>query len=271
MADAYTTFPLTGAINLNVRVMQGSVLVTARDDITEATVRLTPRDPSSDLLQRTVVEMSGPTLTIATPRQGGGLAEMLIGWRRDRERLDAEIVVPTGTATKITTGTAAITVKGRVGGADVSTGSADIVLDTVDGDLRLRYGSSTATTAEVTGAVTVRSGSGNASFGTVGGNLQAGFGSGDLNVDVARGGVRSRTGSGDASIGAVHGDVDIAAGAGKVTIGLPAGISAKLEVTTGSGRVKSELPIEQTESGNGKAITIRARTGSGDVRLFRAA
>jgi hypothetical protein len=117
----------------------------------------------------------------------------------------------------------------------------------------------------------VRSGSGNAYFGDVGGALQAGFGSGDLDVDLARGAVRSRAGSGDARIGAVHGDVDVAAGSGGVSIGLPAGVSARLEVTTGSGRVHSELPIDTQSSGAVKSIMIRARTGSGDVRLFRAA
>ncbi|HZZ96760.1 MAG TPA: hypothetical protein VFE19_07090 [Jatrophihabitantaceae bacterium] len=270
MAEAYTAFPLTGRINLLVRLGHGSVTVTARDDIDEATVRLTPRDRRSELLERTAVEMRGPTLAVMAPRQGG-IADALVGWRRDRDRIDAEIVVPSGTATKITTASADIIVKGRIGGADLVTGSATIEVDTVDGDLRLRYGSATSSVQRVTGSATVRSGAGNASFGEVVGVLQAGFGSGDLAVDVAYGGVRSRAGSGDAHIGVVHGDVDLAAGSGGVSIGLPAGISARLEVTTGSGRVQSELPIEQTTANTGKSITIKARTGSGDVRLFRAA
>jgi hypothetical protein len=270
MADAYTTFALTDPINLLVRLGHGSVVVTARDDLTEASVRLTQRDPKSDLLERTAVEMRGPTLAVLAPRQGG-IADLLGGWRRDRDRIDAEIVVPSGTATKITTAGADITVKGRVGGADLVTGAATIQVDTVDGDLRLRYGSADSTVQTVTGSVTIRSGAGNAVFGEVGGQLQAGFGSGDLEVAVAHGAVRSRAGSGDARIGSVHGDVDVAAGSGAVSIGLPAGLAARLEVTTGSGRVQSELPIEQTSPGSGKSITIRARTGSGDVRLFRAA
>jgi DUF4097 and DUF4098 domain-containing protein YvlB len=270
MADSFTSFPLPGRINLLVRFGHGSVTVNAVDELDEATVRLTPHDPKSDILDRTVVEMRGPTLVVTSPRQGG-LGDLIGGFRRDRDRIDAEVTVPTRTALKVTTASADITVNGRAGGADIATGAATIDLDTIDGDLRLRYGSATSHTRTVTGSATVRSGSGNASFGEVGGTLQAGFGSGALDVELAQGTVRSRAGSGDARIGSVHGDVDIAAGSGGVSIGLPAGVSARLDVTTGSGRVHSELPIDQQGLGGAKSITIRARTGSGDVHLFRAA
>lgn len=269
MADPYTTFRLAGPINLDLRSGTGSVTIVARDDLTEATVRLTGADARSDVAARSTVELQGPTLVVNTPRQGG-LTPLLTGWRGNRDRVDIEVVVPTGTATKISTMSADITIKGRIGGADISTGSADVNIDTIDGDLRLRYGSAQSRVYTVTGSVTIRSGSGDAVFGEVGGSLQAGFGSGDLQVGVARGAVKSRAGSGDARLGEVHGDVDVAAGSGTVAIGLPSGVSARLEVTTGSGRVNSELPIERTESRSGKAIVVKARTGSGDVRLFRA-
>lgn len=264
------TFPLTGPINLIVRLGHGSVTVTARDDLDEALVRLTPRDKSSQVVDRIAVEMNGPTLAVVAPRQGG-LSDLLGGWQRDRDAVDAEIEVPSGTAMKLTTASAPIVVTGRSGGADVTTGSADVALDTVDGDLRLRVGSAHSRVAAVTGDVVVRSGSGDVSLGDVGGSIQSGFGSGDLAVEIARGAVRSRAGSGDAHIGSAHGDVDVTAGSGKVSVGLPSGVSARLDVTSGSGRVRSDLPIEDGPAAGGTPITVRARTGSGDVRLFRAA
>ena len=271
MADEYTSFPTSKPINLQCRLGYGSLTVIAQDDLAEATVRLTPRNPRSDVLGRSVVELRGPTLVVQVPRQGGGgLADLIGGWGRDKDAVDAEIVVPTRTAVKLSTGSADITVVGTVGGAEVSTGSADIDVDTVDGDLRLRYGSANSRVSTVTGSATVRSGAGDAHFGEVCGDLQAGFGSGDLDIDIARGSVRSRSGSGDASIGVGYGDIDLAAGSGRVTIGLPEGLSARLQVTTGSGRVQSELPIEDRSTSPGRAITVKARTGSGDVRLFRA-
>jgi hypothetical protein len=69
----------------------------------------------------------------------------------------------------------------------------------------------------------------------------------------------------------VHGDVDVASGAGGVEIGVPAGISARIDLHSGAGRVRSDFPVEGAAQSPEHAITLRARTGSGDVRLFRAA
>ncbi len=264
------TFPLTGPINLSVRLGHGSLTVTTADDLTEATVTLTPKVATSDIAERITVAMNGPTLEIKLPRKGG-LADLIGGWRHDRDGVDAEITVPSGTALDLSTYTADITVRGRSGSADVATGSGAITLGHVDGDLRLRGGHSTARVDRVTGAAVARSGAGSVSFGEVGGSVQAGFGSGDIEIGTARGSVRSRSGSGNARFDAVYGDVDFAAGAGQVSIGLPAGVAARLDVQTGSGDVVSDLPIDERRTGTGTSITVRARIGSGDVRLFRAA
>ena len=269
MSGFATAFPLSGPINLLVRLGHGSLTVTAQDDLPEAAVELTPRDPASDIVDRTTVEMQGSTLTVLAPRQGG-LPDLLGGWRRDRDAVDARVVVPTGTAMKLATAGADITVTGRAGGADVATGAATITLDTIDGDLRLRYGSATSRVNAVTGSVVVRAGAGDAHFGAVGGDVQAGTGSGNLDIDRVGGAIRARAGSGNARLGQVFGDVDLVAGSGRIDIGLPGGVSAKVDVTTGSGRVDSELPVDKVATAATR-ITVRARTGSGDVRLFRAA
>jgi hypothetical protein len=122
--------------------------------------------------------------------------------------------------------------------------------------------------------VTSRSGSGSARFGRIGGDLNAGCGSGELDVTSVGGSVRSRAGSGRFTLARVNGDlVDLASGSGPMSIGLPAGRPARLDVTTGSGRVDSELPIHdrpRVSVSKARAMQVRARTGSGDIRLFRA-
>jgi hypothetical protein len=123
----------------------------------------------------------------------------------------------------------------------------------------------------VHGSVQVRAGSGSAHFGEVTGALHCGFGSGSLDASVVRGTLHSRAGSGHVSVGAVHGDVDVASGSGGFTLGVPAGVAARLDVTTGSGQLRSDLPVEQAPAPGARSITIRARTGSGDVHLVRAA
>jgi len=262
-------FPLNGKLSLIARVGHGSVTVDAQDGLTEASVTIEPRSAGSDIVDRISVEQRGSVLAIVAPRQGGIFD--LLGGRREADAVDIHVTIPSGSPVKISSFTASVTIHGRSGAADIAYGSADADIDVVDGDLRLRYGNGAAAVAEVTGSVQMRSGGGDATFGRIGGSLDAGRGSGRLEVGSVRGRVRTRSGSGSAVLSSVHGDVDLASGSGGVEIGLPAGRAARLDVTTGSGRVRSDLPIEHAPASKADAITVRARTGSGDVRLFRAA
>jgi Toastrack DUF4097 len=263
------SFPLPGSIKLEVRIAHGAVTVETIDDLAEATVRIKADKHATGLLAQTVADLRGNTLVVHAPRQGG-IFDLFGGWRADRG-LDVHVVIPSGTPVKISTFTAPIRIPGRVGDADLAFGSGEAAVREVDGALRLRYGSGTAKAVRVSGAVQLRSGSGNAQFGEVGGDLMAGCGSGNIQVRVSRGAVRSRCGSGNATLNEVHGDVDVASGSGGLEIGLPEGVSAQLDVSTGSGQLHSELPIEDAPKKANESIRVRARTGSGDVRVFRAA
>lgn len=265
------TFPISGPISLVGRVGHGSFTVHARDDVTEASVTVVPQSKDSDVLDRATIELRGATLYVTLPRQGGVFDLPLFGGRRTRDAVDITVTVPSGAPVKITTLAAPITVEGRCGNADLAAGSSTINLDDVDGDLRLRFGSGSARAKRVSGTVETRAGSGDVELGEVHGALTSACGSGQIDVAVARGPVRFRTGSGGARFGAVYSDVDVATGSGGLSIGLPAGRTARLDVTSGTGQVASELPIENAPKGKGTPITVRARTGSGDVRLFRAA
>lgn len=263
------TLPLTGPINLEVRLSHGSVVIDAVDGATEAVVEVDAKD--KDLLERLVVELDGPTLLVRSPRQGGVFDLPFFG-RRGQDRADIRIQVPSGTAIHVLTFTAAVTVHGRCGSADIAFGSADVSLEQVDGDLRLRFGNGRARALQVSGSVETRSGNGSTDLGDVHGAISAGSGSGALDVKIAHDSVRLRAGSGSVRIGAAHGDVDIVSGSGSVKIGVPAGVTARLDLTTGSGNIQSDLPVEDApRSTTAKPITLRARTGSGRVRLFRAA
>lgn len=267
-----TTFPLSGPTGLQLRIGSGSLTVHARDGLTEASVTLVPRAADSDIVDRTLVELRGSTLYVMSPRQGGIFDLAILGGRRrNRNAMDVTVTLPSGSAVKATTSAADIAVDGRCGTADIASGGSSISLDEVDGDLRLRSSRSTCQVGRVSGSVELRSGSGDARFGEIGGELSSARGSGKLDVTAVHGPVRTRSGSGGTTVGTVHGDVDIASGAGELAIGIPAGQAARLDVATGSGRVDSELPVEEKPATSGKAITIRAKTGSGDIRLFRAA
>ncbi|HEX4364924.1 MAG TPA: hypothetical protein VHZ75_10280 [Solirubrobacteraceae bacterium] len=265
------TFPLTGPINLAVRIGRGSLTVRTADALQAATVELAASPGAKGFADEFTVQLVGPTLTVAAPREGG-LADIVSIWRqRSRDGVSVTVTVPTGTALKLVTSNAPIAVIGRCGGADVATGSGTIVLDHVDGDLLLRYGSGGSQVDRVAGSVILHAGSGDARFGVIEGSLKHGCGRGLLDVGEVHGSVRSRNGAGSARLAMVHGDVDVASGAGPLSVGLPAGTAAHVNATTGSGRVHSDLPVQARPApATLKRISVRARTGSGDIELFRA-
>jgi hypothetical protein len=266
-------FELSGPINLDCRIGFGNVTVRAEENASQASVTLTARTNDSDIVQRTTVEMQGPTLVVHGPRQRGGLFDMPLLSRRfrDHDGMDVDVTVPAGTAMRISSYGADIDVTGRSGSADIASGSSEVRLDDVDGDLRLRYGSGPATVRRVKGTVEVKYGSGKLNLGEVGDSLDVTCGSGSLQVGVAHGAVRLRTGSGGASIDVAEGDVELTSGSGDLSIGLRQGHSARLDVVTGSGRLHSEFSVEDVPPTGKDPATIRARTGSGDVHLRRAA
>jgi hypothetical protein len=264
------TFDVAGPITLQARVGRGSIQVWAEDGLAHASVRLTPHHKDSDIAERFVVELRGATLLVTAPREGGIFDLPLFG-NRGRDAIDVLVTVPTGTAVTVSTVSAGVVLRGSVGDADLASGSADIGADHIGGDLRLRHARGTCRIVQVDGSVTFRSGAGDARFGRIDGGLDARCGSGELVVRSVGGPVRSRVGSGTFTLDAAHGDVDLASGSGPVSIGLPQGQLARVDLHTGSGRVTSDLPIEPTPTSDGRPITIRARTGSGDIRLFRAA
>jgi hypothetical protein len=269
MATEFTALPLNGPIDLVARLGHGSITVAARDNLSEALVRLTPRHDQREILERCTVEMQGTTLLVLGPRQGGW-ADLLGGWRRSHETIDAVINVPSGTPVKISSASEEITVTGACGDTDIATSAGRILVEAVTGNLRLRYGRGDSRIATVTGSVDLASGGGSAHFGAVGGSLRCKFGSGDIDADVVRGDVQARAGSASARLGAVYGDVDLAFGSGPVQIGLPAGVVAHVDMTTGTGQVHSDLPVEETTVSAGPATDVRVRTGTGDIRILRA-
>ncbi len=227
-----TTFPVTEPIKVVARIGHGTFEVNAVDGLTQASVTLTAPEESSEMLSRTTVELRGSTLQIISPRQGG-IFDVFNG--RHRDAIDVRITVPSGTPIKVGSFTAELTVRGRSGSCDLAAATSVVRAEFIDGDLRLRAGS------------------------------------GSCDVERVSGSVHARTGSGEVSIGAIHGNVDVATGNGELRIGLPEGVTARLDLTTGFGEVDSQLPISSVGPGSGRAIKIRARTGRGDVHLFRAA
>jgi hypothetical protein len=257
-------FRLDGPINLSCRLGGGSLVVHAEPGRQVAQVTVEPRDPRADVLSRSTIELRGSQLVVHIPDEGSGF-----GHTGRRDEVDLTLRLPAGTAMRLAAGSADVTVHGRSGPMDVRTGSSTIVLDDVEGELSARTGSGNLRARSVTGAATCKGGSGDVEIDEVGGDVAVTVGSGDLRLGRTGGAVRLRSGSGTADIGSLSRDADLTSGSGSMTIGLAAGVQARLDVRTGSGQVRTEMPLENSP-GNGPAIHLRARTGSGDVTVHRA-
>ena len=273
------TFPVTGPLDVRCEFRNGSLALHGRDGLTEARVTIQARDAEVPVDKLFRVELTGNRLEVAEqPEHGSFLQAVLSGDLRGfgrgglfgRTELDIVIEVPAGSTVKVAGMSASVTSTGRLGTTSISSGAAQISLELVDGALQLRGGSGLAEVHRVTGSCHVRGGSGQVRVGEVGGTLSVGVGSGEVAIGVAHGSVRVRSGSGSTMIEAAEQDVDIASSSGPVTIGLRPGQPARLDVATGSGRLNTEMPVQDSAPA-GEAITIRARTGSGDVTVRRAA
>ena len=114
-------------------------------------------------------------------------------------------------------------------------------------------------------------GSGDMSLGEVNGPITAKSGSGSVMVKSLRGAtLQANSGSGDISVAATSGSVDLRSASGSLTVGIADNLPAWLDLNSVSGDIRIGLePTAQPESGE-PYLTLRARTASGDISIYRA-
>ncbi len=180
-------------------------------------------------------------------------------WAPTRSRLAARV------------GAGEVRASGRAGWAGVRTGSGNATLDAVDGDADVTTGSGAIDLGPVSGRARLRTGSGAVRLAATGGATEIKTGSGDVTVGEVNGDVGLRTGSGDVVVSdARSGALQITTGSGGLRVGVHPGVGAELDLTSGSGRARSELEVATSAPERPAAVQIRGRTGSGDVLVTRA-
>lgn len=218
---------------------------------------------AAEAVRQTSIDFTGQRLTVRSPREFPLRTVPLIiqvsapaGSSISARGGSADIAV-TGVAAQLdaATGSGEIRAQQCTGAADVRTGSGDVRLGTVLGRLRVRTGSGLVdvTSVEGTGTGTVRTGSGDVRLGAVQHDVSARTGSGDLTVaDACAGGL------------------ELATGSGQLRIGIHQGVLAELDVSSGSGQARSDLPVSGPPTEGNVALRVRARTGSGDALVTAA-
>jgi len=196
--------------------------------------------------------------------------------------VDYEITVPAETTIRSRSGSGDQIIEGTRGNADIQTGSGDVKLARLTGEVRLQTGSGNVRAHEMAGAVKGSAGSGDLEIDeTSAGDVDLRTGSGNITVHGIQGGFHGEAGSGDITAeGSQTGAWEIHTGSGNVRVRLPGNAAFDADISTSSGTVDVNSPIEMTVQGRvqesrknirgkvrGGGPLLAVRTGSGDVHI----
>jgi DUF4097 and DUF4098 domain-containing protein YvlB len=266
------TFETPGAVLVSVECASGDVVVDTHDaPSTEVNVRALRDDAATrEAVENTRVELlergDGYEVAIAVPKRSGSF----LG--RD-PKIRIEVRAPHGSDLSFSTASADVSGRGRLGSVRGKTASGDVTVSDV-AEVKVESASGDLRVADVSGSASLKTASGDIKAGRVGGLLDATAVSGDVRVDSAESGGSASAVSGDIDLTAVsEGEVNVRTVSGDVTVGVREGARVHVDVTTVTGDLKSDVPLDEVpgEGASGPLVDVRGRTVSGDLRIRRAA
>jgi hypothetical protein len=219
---------------------------------------------AAEAVRQTVIDFTGQRLTVRSPREFPlRTVPLIIG-----------VSAPAGSSITARGGSADITVTGVAAQLDAATGSGEIRAQQCTGAADVRTGSGDVRLGTVSGRLRVRTGSGQVDVSSVEGTENASTvhtGSGDVRLGAVKHDMSARTGSGDLTVvDACAGGLELMTGSGQLRIGIHQGVVAELDVSSGSGQARSDLPVSGPPAEGNVALRVRARTGSGDALVTAA-
>jgi hypothetical protein len=166
--------------------------------------------------------------------------------------------------------------------AETTSGSGDVKLAQITGDVRLQTGSGDVRAREMAGAIRGGAGSGDIEVEETGpGDVDLHTGSGNIVARGIQGSFHAAAGSGDVTgEGTQIGTWEIRTGSGNVHVRLPANAAFDANLSTSSGTVDVNRAITMTVEGRvqemrkqivgkvgGGGPPLTVRTGSGDIHI----
>ena len=196
--------------------------------------------------------------------------------------IDYEVTVPADTTVRTKSGSGDQTIEGTHGNAEIQTGSGDVRLANLEGEIRVQTGSGDVRAREIAGSVRGGTGSGDVEIEETGaGDIDLHTGSGNITARGVQGSFHGETGSGEITAeGKQSGTWDARTGSGNVRLRLPADAAFDADISTSSGTIEVNSPIEMTVQGRvtdahkslhgkvrGGGPLLRVHTGSGDIHI----
>lgn len=212
-------------------------------------------------IDKIIIEQRGDTVVISTER--GRFFSFSLG------SVKATIAVPPATEldTKLASGDLTVDAMPRT--ARISVTSGDVRMRDVDGDLNVKTASGDVDIGDVGGRLSLSAAAGDLRARNVGGDAEVQCASGDVTLGRIGGRVQARSASGDVRVDAFEGSsCDCKSMSGDVHLGIPPGRTVDVDISTMSGDVRNDFDMGQ--AGDGKRVTLRVKTVSGDVYLAKA-
>jgi DUF4097 and DUF4098 domain-containing protein YvlB len=236
---------------------RGSLTLQAspREDLVEGTV-----SADEELLEQTTIRHEADTLRI---------------WFPDKlfrtQSAHIRIGVPAGVALTVRTGSADVSASVPLGRTRITTGSGEISL-TEATDLDVTTGSGSVSVGTLTGSGSrLTSGSGDIVVGHARCPITAKSGSGDLLIRSLRSAeLRASAGSGDIAVPSTTGSVDLRTASGSLTVGIAEHLTAWLDLSSTSGAVRVAMDACNAPTDGEPYVSVRARTASGEIAVYRA-
>ncbi|MCP2256921.1 putative adhesin [Streptoalloteichus tenebrarius] len=221
-----------------------------------------PADAAAEAVRQTRVELTGHRLVVRTPK---ALPLKMVP-------VAVTVHAPNGSQVAVQSGTADVTVSGTAQRLDVATGTGDVAVERAEGKVSVHTGSGAVRLGPMLGGLRARTGTGDLEVSSVDGPATLLSGSGDVWVGAARANVTARSGTGDLTIAeAATGRIELQTGSGEIRVGVREGVAAEVDLSSGSGSARSELPVLDTPPDTPTAVWLRGRSGSGNAVITSAA
>jgi hypothetical protein len=270
-------------IELELELGVGDIRISASDRA-DTVVEVLPTSPDNRddvrAAEQTRVEYAGGRLLVKAPK------------RRftpfaDGGSIDVRIELPTDSRVTADAGVAAVRAIGRLGDFRVSagagdialehvekvrarTGAGDIMIDLARGDADIRTATGDIRLGASAGAAVLKSSNGEVWLGEASHDVRINNANGDIAIDHTRANVVAKTAYGDVRVGHVErGTVVAETGYGGLEFGIADGTPAYLDLSTAFGNVSSDLEGSAEPDAPGEAVSVRARTAFGDIRVVR--
>jgi len=276
------TFVTPGPVALRIRNAAGRVHIHPIPEATESTVELSAlNDAGRTALEQALVEQRDDTIVVEIPERSGFFARS--------PSVAIDVRVPVASTAEVSCGSADIVVGDGLRAVRATCGSGDVRVGAVDGEAQIKTGSGSIAVAHVDGTLAAATGSGGVTVSRCGPDATLRAGSGDIHVDEVAGTLVATTGSGDVSVRHLAGDLETKSGSGgtridhaqsgsirvrsasgAVVVGLAEGTAAWLDLNTVSGRIDQQLDDREAPGEDHARLTVVATTVSGDIAIRRS-